>query len=194
MKKKTGAAYRIADSELPPPSHSYEFVLAGNGVFLRASQPKIAVQFPLAHCPIRGLVPLSPSFQMEVPRVPQLLIAELVEMALRQIETEILFYLNWEQNHWRLNIPNQIGGAVQVIPTEETGDSYRHALIECHSHGRMNAFFSDQDDQDEQGFRLYAVLGNLPHTPTLRTRVGVFGYFWEICSTCVFELPPGVNP
>jgi hypothetical protein len=53
---------------------------------------------------------------MEVPRVPQLLVAELVEMALRQIETEILFYLNWEQNHWRLNIPNQTGGAAQVIP------------------------------------------------------------------------------
>jgi hypothetical protein len=91
-------------------------VLAGNGVFLRASQPKIAVQFPLAHCPIRGLVPLSPSFQMEVPRVPQLLVAELVEMALRQIETEILFYLNWEQNHWRLNIPNQIAVLYRLSP------------------------------------------------------------------------------
>jgi len=52
MKKKTGVTYRIADSELPPPSHSYEFVLAGNGVFLRASQPRACHQLAAHPVPV----------------------------------------------------------------------------------------------------------------------------------------------
>jgi hypothetical protein len=32
---KAGVAYRITTQELPPPTHSYEFLLAENGIFIR---------------------------------------------------------------------------------------------------------------------------------------------------------------
>lgn len=187
---KPGIAYTIVNLELPLPTHSYEFVLAGNGVFLRAAKPGLFVQFPLAHCPVRGLPPLSPYFNMEAPRVPRLLVEELLSAAMAQT-AEILFYLSWEQDHWQLSIPGQAQDVACVTPNEIAGEQYRHALIECHSHGSMKAFFSQQDNQDEQGFRLYAVLGSIKEQPTLRTRVGVFGYFWEVPSTDVFELESG---
>ena len=187
---KPGVAYRIISQELPPPTHSYEFVLAGNGVFLRAAKPGLFVQFPLAHCSIRWLPSIKPYFNMEAPRVPRPLVEELLSAAMAQT-AEILFYLNWEQDHWQLSIPGQAQDEAHVTPNEIAGEQYRHALIECHSHGSMKAFFSQQDNQDEQGFRLYAVLGSIKEQPTLRTRVGVFGYFWEIPSTDVFELGSG---
>ena len=189
---KPGITYRIASLELPPPTHSYEFVLAGNGVFIRAAKLGLFVQFPLAHCPVRGLPPMKPYFNMEAPRVPRPLVEELLSVAMAQT-AEILFYLNWEQDHWQLSIPGQAQDVACVTPNEIAGEQYRHALIECHSHGSMKAFFSQQDGRDEQGFRLYAVLGNLKEQPRLKTRLGVFGYFWEVPSTSVFELPVGVN-
>lgn len=133
---------------------------------------------------------MKPYFNMEAPRVPRPLVEELISTAMVQT-AEILFYLSWEQDHWQLSIPGQAQDVAHVTPNEIAGEQYRHALIECHSHGNMKAFFSQQDDQDEQGFRLYAVLGSIKEQPTLRTRVGVFGYFWEIPSTAVFELESG---
>lgn len=190
---KAGVAYRITTQELPPPTHSYEFLLAENGIFIRGVKPGLQVQFPLAICSIRGLFPLKSYLQLEAPRVPRPLVEELVTVAMGQ-ETEILFYLSWEQecNHWQLTIPDQNQGTADVTPNDTASDQYRRALIECHSHGGYPAFFSQQDNQDEEGFRIYAVLGNLLHRPTLRTRIGLFGHFWEVPSTSIFELPPGI--
>jgi hypothetical protein len=58
-------------------------------------------------------------------------------------ETEILFYLSWEQecNHWQLTIPDQNPGTADVTPNDTASDQYRRALIECHSHGGYPAFF-----------------------------------------------------
>jgi hypothetical protein len=36
----------------------------------------------------------------------------------------------------------------------------------------MKAFFSGTDDADEQGFRLYGVLGSIFERPTFMLRVG----------------------
>ena len=47
-------------------------------------------------------------------------------------------------------------------------------VAEFHSHGGSRAFFSATDDRDEQGFRIYGVVGRLDTPlPELRLRVGV---------------------
>ncbi len=73
------------------------------------------------------------------------------------------------------------------------GSSYAGALIEVHSHHGMPAFWSGTDDADEQGFRLYAVLGDIFRRPTLRVRVGIYGQFYELPAGTIFGLPAGVN-
>jgi hypothetical protein len=58
----------------------------------------------------------------------------------------------------------------------------------------MEAYFSLEDDLDESvGFRVYAVLGTLDKSPTIRVRVGVHGHLLEIPACLVFDLPPGVR-
>lgn len=51
-------------------------------------------------------------------------------------------------------------------------------VLDIHSHGTMRPFFSGTDDKDEQGFRLYMVVGRLDTlVPEVEMRVGVYGYF-----------------
>ena len=59
-------------------------------------------------------------------------------------------------------------------------------ICDLHSHGNMRAFFSQTDNADEQGARLYAVIGRLDSEPEMRLRVGVYGYWLPLPLTAVF--------
>lgn len=50
----------------------------------------------------------------------------------------------------------------------------------------MPAYFSQTDNADEQGARLYAVIGRLDSEPEIRLRVGVYGYWQALPLTAVF--------
>ena len=61
---------------------------------------------------------------------------------------------------------------------------------EFHSHGGSRAFFSATDDRDEQGFRIYVVVGRLDTPlPELSLRVGVYGHFAPVDWPHVFSGP-----
>ena len=63
-------------------------------------------------------------------------------------------------------------------------------MAEFHSHGRHRAFFSATDDRDEQGFRVYGVVGRLDtSTPELTLRLGVYGHFARLHWCQVFGSP-----
>ena len=63
-------------------------------------------------------------------------------------------------------------------------------VAEFHSHGSSRAFFSATDDRDEQGFRIYGVVGRLDALrPELRLRVGVYGHFAPVDWSQVFDGP-----
>ena len=65
-------------------------------------------------------------------------------------------------------------------------------VAEFHSHGGSRAFFSATDDRDEQGFRIYGVVGRLNDSyPELRLRVGVYGHFAPLEWSQVFD---GLQP
>jgi hypothetical protein len=57
----------------------------------------------------------------------------------------------------------------------------------------MSADFSGMDDEAQQGFRVYAVVGRVLTSPEIRVRVGCHGYFWEIPANWVFEMPKGLK-
>jgi hypothetical protein len=57
----------------------------------------------------------------------------------------------------------------------------------------MAPFFSQTDNRDEQGFRLYAVIGRVKTKPQLCVRVGVYGDYWSIPAATVFEMPEGIR-
>jgi PRTRC genetic system protein A len=112
---------------------------------------------------------------------------------------EVLFHLLYDtsERKWTLVTPEQIQTEMSVKPVDDSpASSYAQAVIEVHSHHRMSAFFSEQDDRDEQGFRLYGVIGNLNkegNCPSLRLRAGVYGSFHEVPAEWVFEMPDNLN-
>ena len=98
--------------------------------------------------------------------------------------------MRWDGDGYRLVVPPQAGTATRLAyqPPAEV-------VAEFHSHGSSRAFFSATDDRDEQGFRIYGVVGRLADAlPELRLRVGVYGHFAPADWPQVFDGPvPGVR-
>ena len=79
--------------------------------------------------------------------------------------------------------PEQAGTATRLAYLPPAG-----VVAEFHSHGSSRAFFSATDDRDEQGFRIYGVVGRLDtDRPELSLRVGVYGHFAPVEWSQVFE-------
>lgn len=184
-------------AELSPISAPlYEYVFAGNGVFKRAARKEMNATIPVCECAIRGLAPVEPELSIQFDRVPESIIRQILEAAreaARQ-ELEILFHLSLVDGMWRLEVPPQIQRYASVEPMEKgAGSSYERAIIEIHSHHRMPAEFSPDDDRDETGFRIYGVIGNLnprsAHWPKINFRVGVYGDWWSLPADRIIEMP-----
>lgn len=181
--------------------HLYRYLVAGNGVFLQARREDLEVSIPLGDgCDVRGLVDASGEVTLRAPRVPARLVRRCFDRARATcVEAgtprEILFYLRFDPDAaaWELTEPEQVAMHSSVRPVDPSDASCSAALIELHSHHEMRAFWSSTDNRDEQGFKLYAVMGEIFTTPTLRVRVGVYGYFYELLASEVFEMPEGIS-
>ena len=88
-----------------------------------------------------------------------------------------------------MDVPQQLMRPASVVPFDTLDTRGTSALIDLHSHGALSPFFSPIDDKDEQGFRIYAVLGELDRLPKLCVRVGVYGHYFDIPAATVFEMP-----
>lgn len=190
----------VTEAQVGPMTASMEYLVAGNGCFVRLERPELRVIAPLARHTMRGLATLQPRFEMVPPRVPEAIVTAIYAESLRaaMTPTEALFHLVWDGGVWECRVPPQRRSRLQVVPVGKLlGSSYESALIEAHSHQAAAPFFSsggpESDDADEIGFRIYAVLGWVSTRPTLRVRVGLFGHYWEIPADWVFDLPEGIH-
>ena len=186
---------------LPPIAAAlYEYVMAGNGIFIRGARREFQAQFCIQPCTVRGLVELGPSLELNTPHVPREMISEMLRRACAARDRqgrpcEIVFHLEFsESGVWQCHVPEQNQSPMRAKPSDDSPtSSYARACIELHSHVDMHASFSSLDDQDEQGFRIYAVLGCISTTPVLRVRVGLYGYRHDIPAKWIFDLPPGIG-
>lgn len=192
-------AYWIArQTPLPPVQGSlYDYVLAGNGLFVRGERDGLRAMIPVMSCRVRGLAEVEPFVELIYPRIPADLLRLMLELARAASPDgqpiEAVFHLSWSGLSWELEIPVQEASAAHVQPLGPAiGSSYARALIEVHSHHTMPARFSEVDDADETGFRLFGVLGDIFGDACLRVRVGVYGHRWEIPAASIFELPEEV--
>jgi hypothetical protein len=176
----------------------FEYILAANGLFVRAERPELRALIPAAACELRGLQRVEPACELRVPRVPVGLVSAMLEDARAEQDAEgapreVLFHLAWHDG-WQLTCPAQQQGGTFVAPLGPAiGSSYESALIEVHSHHAMTIAFSSMDDDEETCFRIYAVLADIFKRPTLYTRVSVYGYRSLIDSALIFSLPEAVR-
>ena len=169
---------------------------------------------------VRGLARLEPYTRLTYPRVPKRLGEEMLRQAraARDVQQdalvgflemltrgrltfvnssdwiEMLFYLDFDipSGAWQLIMPEQEQSVAQVVPVDRYDPTHTKALIQAHSHHDFAPMFSSLDDRDQVGFQIYAVLGNLSTQPTLRVRVGLYGYRMDISAWDIFEPIEGV--
>ena len=139
---------------------------------------------------MRGLAPVSEKLELAHGPIPAHVFELGLAWMLAALDTERFFALRWDGDAYRLVVP----------PQEGTGSSLSYhppggVIAEFHSHARHRAFFSATDDRDEQGFRIYGVVGRLnTPAPELTLRLGIYGHFAPLRWSQVFDgSPPGVR-
>lgn len=178
--------YLIARDGVPPPQGlAYDYVLAGDGLYLAARNQYLDVRVPVAPAPVRGLPPVYPLVALRTGRVPQAVWDRIVAAArlLGQHGLEVVLAVTHDaRSGYRLVVPQQAVGPVQVV--------YRplaNVVLEIHSHHVHAARFSPTDDADEQRLCLYGVLGRLDRDqPEVALRVGAYGCFLPVPWETVF--------
>jgi hypothetical protein len=166
----------------------YQYITAGNGVFVQAKRPGLEAVMCLesTECPIRGLKEIFPFVKIDGGLVPNYYLQEVYEMGKHTLPNELLVYFS-NKSGWDMVVPEQEAGpnfVIETNPKERFGK-----IIEIHTHpGNWNKF-SSKDNADEQCFRIYTILSNIRNEfPVIRTRVGIYGYFMDIPSCWVYEL------
>ena len=168
----------------------YDYVLGSGGVYVQSESAHLTARVTVAPCTVRGLAPVAEKAELAHGLIP----AGLFELGLRWFQddpdTERLFAVRWDGEAYRLVVPPQAGSATRLAYLPPAG-----MVAEFHSHGGSRAFFSATDDRDEQGFRIYGVVGRLDTPlPELSLRVGVYGHFARVDWPQVFDGPdPGVR-
>jgi PRTRC genetic system protein A len=167
---------------------AYQYILAGNGLFIRAETHFFEAILPIAPCIVRGLAPLRHHFRLKVPRIPVRLLDTILTDARRARRpdgglNEVLYQFHHHGQTVQVKKPPQQTAATSVLAT---GMDDPAILCDLHSHGNMRAFFSRIDDADEQATKVYIVIGKLDTELEIRLRVGVYGYWQPLPVTAVF--------
>ena len=154
----------------------YDYVLGQGGLYVQAEGPDLTARLMIAPAEVRGLAQVERKVELRHGPLPAELLERGVDWFLEEPSHERLFAVRWEGGQYRMAFPNQEGRRTSLTYTPVEG-----AVAEFHSHGRLGAFFSAIDDQDEQGFRIYGVVGKLGEpVPQIDLRIGVYGYFGQL--------------
>ena len=168
----------------------FDYVLGAGGLYVQSESAHLTARALAAPCEVRGLASVTEKVELSHGPIP----ARLFEVGLRWFQddptTERFFAVRWDGRAYRLVVPEQEGTATRLKYTPPAG-----VVAEFHSHGSSRAFFSKTDDKDEQGFRIYGVVGRLDDPePELSLRVGVYGHFAPADWPQVFDGPnPGLR-
>jgi PRTRC genetic system protein A len=192
MTMKINDAILAGPDGVPPidPGIYYQYVVAENGLFIRAEDTRLAASIKIASCVCHGSGPFVEFAGLKVDRVPGVWLRSVLASARRRMPDEAMYQFHYSGDQtravtrtWRCSSPAQI-----ATPTGLRFDDDGDAVIDLHSHNSMPAFFSATDDADEQGLRFYAVIGRIDtDQPQIRVRVGVYGHFLDVPADMIFD-------
>jgi len=165
---------------------AFDYLLAGDGVYLVAENDDLEVRVPVAGCHVRGLPLVYPACNLKHGPLPRWIWDAIVWAAHVGYTRghEVLLAVAFDPGvGYRLTVPPQVAGPERVVYRPPTS-----AVLEIHSHGPYPAVFSTTDDRDEQGLRLFGVIGRLDaDRPEVTLRLGAYGQFLQVSWESVFD-------
>jgi len=170
----------------------YQYIMAGNGLFIRTETRFFTATIPVKRVIVRGLPLLKGHFQLRVPILPEsLLTAVFTDARLARRPdgglNEVLYQFHHDGQTVRLKKPPQEATAVSVTSINTSNCDDENIICDLHTHGNMDAFWSETDDMDERNGRLYAVIGKVDDPkPEIRLRVGVYGNWMSLPVSALF--------
>jgi PRTRC genetic system protein A len=172
----------------PPPRRglAYDYIVAGDGVYLMADNDWLDVCVPVTRCTIRGLPTFRARCVLRKGRVPTCIWQQVVQVshAWAARGCEVLLAVTYSEAYgYRMSIPVQAVASENIVYQPAA-----NVVLEIHSHHRYAARFSSTDDNDEQRLRVYGVVGRLNReVPEVALRVGAYGHFMPVAWETVFD-------
>ncbi len=164
------------------PGVFYDYILAADGLYLRAKNAQLTATVCLAPQEIRGLAPLQEEIQLLHGKIPLYFLKLALSILCLKPDIEQYLAVTWQGNY-SLTVPSQLQTAGSV-----TYETLPGTVLDIHSHvDGVPVHFSSIDNRDEQGLGLYAVVGDLRHLcPTIELRLGIYGYFMPLGKEDIF--------
>ena len=168
----------------------YDYVVGSGGLYVQSESAHLTARVLVAPAQVRGLAPVSEKLELAHGPIPAHVFELGLDWMVAAPDTERFFAVRWDGDAYRLVVPPQEGTGSSLSYQPPTG-----VVAEFHSHGTHRAFFSATDDGDEQGFRVYGVVGRLgTPAPELTLRLGIYGHFAPLHWSQVFDgSPSGVR-
>lgn len=165
------------------PGLFYDYVLAGNGLFIQASGSLLRARIFVAEAEIRGLGPLEEYIELVKGKIPHYFYDLAISVLCADSTQEKYLAVTWN-GQYSLKSPEQARE-----PAKVTYELQPSTILDIHSHGAGNPTFSFMDDSDEKGLRLSMVVGHVDTLmPEKAIRVGVYGYYAPIEVSGVFDV------
>ena len=136
-------------------------------------------------------------FRMTEKKIPYGILMDVVAFFKRnpRKEAAVQIFYNLETEKYEIYYPEQqVTSASVVFTRNHDMENDKVLVMDIHSHGSMNAFFSSIDDNDEKGTRLFMVFGNLDKKEiTHKLRAGIAGNYKMLKLSDVFEMEDKTN-
>jgi len=160
----------------------YDYIFAQTGVFIRARNPLLRTTLCISPAEIRGLSPLDEDIELVHGKIPRSLYDLAISALMANCTLERYLAVTWD-GQYHLITPTQ-----DREPAKVRYQRVGSTILDIHSHGTMRAFFSYDDNADEQGLCLDMVVGRLDTLiPDVEIRLGVYGYFAPVTMEDIFD-------
>lgn len=188
--------HKIATTEDEPPTAKlYEYVMAGNGVFVRAKRREFTAIIPVCRAVIKGLPQIKTGIVWHKPKITRSVWREILENAQANSDAanfkEDFYAVFWSEdlNGWDWAAISRERSLAATIADDKRAE-YAAACLELHTHPPGAIHFSRADNRDESGkFRLFGILTDVHAQPKIRLRGGVYDYFEQLTIDEVGEMP-----
>lgn len=132
------------------------------------------------------------NFKLMIPKIPATLLCEAYNFFNEVFvsygtEAALQLFFKPAANEYYWYVPKQTVSIDSVYYERDAREYTDWLIADFHSHGHFPAGFSNADNADEKGTRLYGVMGTMNNKPTFCFRAGCGGHFLHIPIMEVFE-------